>query len=333
MKKKGFTLIELLVVISIIALLMAILMPALAKVRQIAQRVVCGTHLKGIGSAMSIYATEQEGKYPRAGRRYSIWGDHILNWRGGWPPNNSEDYAYGPIPASAAEGNPATISSCLYLLIKYSDVSPKQLLCGGDTSASLFNLSEYATGIVRNDDIMEAWDLGPPDYLPGTTIPATATHYSYSYQVPFGQIGLSFFPLTSLSDSGMAVMADKNPYIVIDPDPAWDDMEPMIGYRWKGPRLGGTKQTERWGNTPNHLMEGQNVLFNDGHVTFHDVPYCGIDNDNIYSKFAVDLEPEVGLEPWDPPYGPVLPQSKIDSLLINEGAQCRSSDAIFKNPP
>jgi prepilin-type N-terminal cleavage/methylation domain-containing protein len=57
MKKKGFTLVELLVVIAIIALLMGILMPALARVRQIAFRMVCGTNLSGIGKAMLSTAT------------------------------------------------------------------------------------------------------------------------------------------------------------------------------------------------------------------------------------------------------------------------------------
>jgi len=56
MERKGFTLVELLVVIAIIALLMGILMPALARVRQVAFRMVCGTNLSGIGKAMLIYA-------------------------------------------------------------------------------------------------------------------------------------------------------------------------------------------------------------------------------------------------------------------------------------
>jgi prepilin-type N-terminal cleavage/methylation domain-containing protein len=62
--KKAFTLVELLVVIAIIALLMSILMPALARVRQQAKTVVCQTNLKQLGSCFSIYANENNGLMP-----------------------------------------------------------------------------------------------------------------------------------------------------------------------------------------------------------------------------------------------------------------------------
>ena len=79
-KKKGFTLVELLVVIAIIALLMGILMPALARVRQIAFRMVCGTNLSGIGKAMLIYSNDYDDELPRAGGRNSVWGGRIPQW-------------------------------------------------------------------------------------------------------------------------------------------------------------------------------------------------------------------------------------------------------------
>ena len=64
MRRKGFTLVELLVVIAIIALLMGILMPALARVRQLAYRMVCGTNLAGLGKAVLIYSNDNEEEYP-----------------------------------------------------------------------------------------------------------------------------------------------------------------------------------------------------------------------------------------------------------------------------
>ena len=79
MKRKGFTLVELLVVIAIIALLMGILMPALARVRQLAFRMTCGTNLSGIGKAMLIYANDYEDELPRAGGRNTQWGQ-TPNW-------------------------------------------------------------------------------------------------------------------------------------------------------------------------------------------------------------------------------------------------------------
>ncbi|HOK65329.1 MAG TPA: prepilin-type N-terminal cleavage/methylation domain-containing protein [Anaerohalosphaeraceae bacterium] len=53
---KGFTLIELLVVISIIALLMGIIVPALSRVKLSAQTLICSTNLKNYGTALQGYA-------------------------------------------------------------------------------------------------------------------------------------------------------------------------------------------------------------------------------------------------------------------------------------
>lgn len=62
-KRNGFTLIELLVVISIIALLVAILMPALGKARQHARNVICQSNLKQWSGVFVQYISDNDGKF------------------------------------------------------------------------------------------------------------------------------------------------------------------------------------------------------------------------------------------------------------------------------
>ena len=62
--KAGFTLVELLVVISILSLLMAILMPVLARVREAGRAMVCSSNIRGISLAGQIYVLENDGKFP-----------------------------------------------------------------------------------------------------------------------------------------------------------------------------------------------------------------------------------------------------------------------------
>ena len=63
-KRAGFTLIELLVVIAVIAILAALLLPALAKSKESARRVRCASNLKQILLAAGIYADENGDRFP-----------------------------------------------------------------------------------------------------------------------------------------------------------------------------------------------------------------------------------------------------------------------------
>ncbi|MGE5609597.1 MAG: type II secretion system protein, partial [Bacillota bacterium] len=67
-RQSAFTLVELLVVIGIVAVLLAILLPALKRVRQQGERVVCASNLRQLGMAMLMFARDHKDRPPASAR-------------------------------------------------------------------------------------------------------------------------------------------------------------------------------------------------------------------------------------------------------------------------
>jgi prepilin-type N-terminal cleavage/methylation domain-containing protein len=333
MRKKGFTLVELLVVIAIIAMLLAILMPALAKVKTLAYQMLCGTNLKGVANAILVYTQDNNEKYPVAGTSNPVWNATGSNPVGNLY-GNSNNWAWDN-PAKTGTNGPtgkATVSACLYLLVKYADVSPSSFVCKAakqkklniataqaDTSeAGTWSGSNTGT---RAKDATECWDF--------SNIPSRYCSYAYSYPWTVNSTNWS---LTSASKSGVAVAGDLNPWLPVADTVAWS-AGMKTGGTWnnrlttnptyESPQLikGTTKEAFPSGNSNNHETQGQNLLFNDMHVEFSKQPNpdSAIQNDNVYTPFdSTQTTNEVakrqnGIQPTTTT---ICPITKEDSYLV-----------------
>jgi type II secretory pathway pseudopilin PulG len=237
--RKGITLIELVVVIAVTTLLLAVLTPGLNKSRQLAVRLLCETNLRSIGAAIAAFAGDNDGEFPRAGGPDATWsslGRLSAAWK---KPGATADKVFGTNPPKA------TITSCLWLLVKNEYAMPKQFVCKGDRDVIVFGLSKMVK-MGRPPSILVCWDFGGDKGLyPGDCC-------SYSYNMPFAinefRPGLDSnniinFAIDQLSSEASPVCADRNPYL---------DLNVNIDPRTKGD------------NCAAHWWEGQNVLYKDG---------------------------------------------------------------------
>jgi prepilin-type N-terminal cleavage/methylation domain-containing protein len=306
MRRKGFTLVELLVVIAIIALLMGILMPALARVRQLAFRMTCGTNLAGIGKAMLIYANDYDDELPKAGGRTTAWGAMPTGTAAGWV-GATRMAAFGT--DAAGTGGTASISACFYLLVKYAEVTPKSFICKGDAGATEFKLTDYAASIPTGYELINLWDFGP-------TADAFK-HCSYSYHIPFGS-----YALTTSNEPAFAVAADRNPWIpstsVTSADATAKFATFMPDTTGPGVSAAGTSDQAKNGNAVSHQSDGQNVLFLDSHVEFAKRSFCSVEDDNIYTiSMSTDGRGDLkGMMPTATTS--TAPKNRKDSLLLQD---------------
>jgi prepilin-type N-terminal cleavage/methylation domain-containing protein len=259
-RKQGFTLIELLVVISIISLLMAILVPALNKAKEVAKRTICGHNLKQIGIAVVAYSADAD----------------FLPFYGGWdrawsspfnvpldrPTTRDELHPYAAFRLNSPWGNdtvgpPDLVPmkmGCLYVQRYIGDA--KLFYCPSNRDLN-YRYESYTKPYPPNTS--SGWGSLPQAYN-ANSIPAknqwVRVGYAYypideTLQGSSGMIPIGGTPVPKYTARRFTVLSRKMPY-------ATDGL-------WKRKDLSHKSGINSDGIVKN---AGVNALFKDGHVRF-----------------------------------------------------------------
>jgi len=285
----GFTLVELLVVIAIIAVLIAILLPAVLGARESASRVKCASNLRQIGIAQGMYAGENKGRYPRT---YTANGESIPSYFTGpldQIPFDNRPWMPSGGPISHTLHNDPTAS--IYLLVHYKMVGIDVFLCPS---------SDQTPDSVKNS--VTGAEVPPTDRFNFSDEMPYSWSLSYCFALPFTQDRVEFDRETEYRHDPTAppqnaIAADRN-----------DGLD-----RWKSTNPNASQSDMQVMNSRNHKGKGQNVLFNDGHVTWCNNPFVGYNRDNIYTSASPSRPPEISgrkhvpSNRFDSNLGPQLP--------------------------
>ncbi|AQQ69850.1 hypothetical protein SMSP2_00184 [Limihaloglobus sulfuriphilus] len=249
---KAFTLIELLVVISIIAVLMAILLPSLSMVRKQAKKLVCGSNLRQLQLSAAAYTNSNDNKFPfQDGRGFhgndGVKALNALNressdWRENW----------------------------IYSLVNYGNLPKESYVCPEITS--LFNREKNAV----------ADDRG---YYFSYTANGVLTHYGGRYIKRPSEV-VSFMDDVYLATSAVIRASIQTHFLSRRGDPPPSPSPADAGFSgWMrfsdadlicdGPHDMDT-HTARWFDEPRIEAKsssggnggGRNYVFADGHVEY-----------------------------------------------------------------
>jgi type II secretory pathway pseudopilin PulG len=253
------------VVIGIIALLISILLPSLNRARETANRVKCASNLRQIGLSIMQYSNDSKGPFPRTlynGAAPNIYiahpfglGNIVSNLMSS---GLTDPFSPGTPPNVAiAQGYMNNVPECLFLLLRTQDIT-----------AAVFNCPSANT-------TPDSYGGGTNTALNQINFTNIQQNLSYSYANPFpdSYAAGAGFKMVQGMEPTFALCADINPG--------------TTGGGGNDNVLAVTSNSSpsqmALGNSNNHNKQGQEVLYADFHVDWQTNPFCGVNQDNIYT--------------------------------------------------
>jgi prepilin-type N-terminal cleavage/methylation domain-containing protein len=343
---RGFTLIELLVVVAIIALLISILLPSLARARELAKRTACGANLNAVMKSCLTYAEGNKGVFPTPSHNPNVFGAvNTSAARVGHLRQNRDQIG----TTANNENNGSNMRGYFKLLIggERAYMNPKQWICPSATKTVGHKTPgtsvEYADA---TNHYQKYYDFDGSDTNPPSTTSTTGeiATFSYSMQVTLKNKASAAAPLlgitlTNTLDPRRAIAADRNPYatqvLQINNAGTGGTGSSGVGFQsgvtvlgFPGPPNAFTTSPnppyspanpkelrEKSTNSRNHSREGQNVAYLDGSTKWQKTCRAGADEDFIWGTMTATMDP---LVPTLTTYGSARsdPTWSTDSILV-----------------